>query len=632
MPGRPFDSGIDDWSSGHYLVCGMRFEGVHNARLTVSFFGENDEEPRLGVSYTFLPGLDLWLCFPLKYLDGQTLFLPRRPGQLKATCQGRRLGRDKIARVTLELVDSGQRQHCAITIPHLRNEPPAEPLSVTPMIDTLGQLATRTWLGKTESIEQMRAGLHGELARAESSPPATWSRYGGWRGRRFAASGFFRTEHDGTRWWLVDPEGNAFFSAGVDCVRHPGGTAVVPGTESLFPAGLLDDPLVRAQFYTPEAKWNTPHVELGTYTLYRALGERWDATWRTLTRRRLARWRFNTVACWSDPRFASEANIPYVSFLTGYPSTPHTLFRDLPDVYDPAFTSASQIYARQAAVAANDPFLLGYFMCNEPQWGFGTFNLASEILEARPGSHTRKALASFVAQRYDGDAERWGRAWGVEARDFAVLVDGVHHRMAERGATAARDLWDFSKHIVRRFARIPAEALRAHDPHHLNLGVRFAWIASELLYEVSEYVDVFSMNCYGMLPDTAAAEEIDRRCGRPVVIGEFHFGALDRGLPGNGLRGVADQHERGTAYRAYVDACAAHPSIVGCHWFMYHDQPALGRYDGENWQIGLVDCCGRPYEELCAAATATHEAMYRVRSGEQPPFGARAREVPRIAC
>ena len=41
-------------------------------------------------------------------------------------------------------------------------------------------------------------------------------RFGGWKGKQFEATGFFRTEHDGERWWLVTPEGNAFISFGVN--------------------------------------------------------------------------------------------------------------------------------------------------------------------------------------------------------------------------------------------------------------------------------------------------------------------------------------------------------------------------------------------------------------------------------
>jgi len=40
-----------------------------------------------------------------------------------------------------------------------------------------------------------------------------FDRFGGWMGKRFAATGFFRVEKD-DRWWLVSPEGNAFLSFG----------------------------------------------------------------------------------------------------------------------------------------------------------------------------------------------------------------------------------------------------------------------------------------------------------------------------------------------------------------------------------------------------------------------------------
>ncbi len=44
-------------------------------------------------------------------------------------------------------------------------------------------------------------------------------RFGGWTGRRFEATGFFRTqksEGKDERWWLVTPEGNAFLSFGIN--------------------------------------------------------------------------------------------------------------------------------------------------------------------------------------------------------------------------------------------------------------------------------------------------------------------------------------------------------------------------------------------------------------------------------
>ncbi|MEE8398662.1 MAG: hypothetical protein V3S89_06635, partial [Desulfobacterales bacterium] len=41
-------------------------------------------------------------------------------------------------------------------------------------------------------------------------------RFGGWTGKTFKGTGFFRTEHDGKRWWFVTPEGNAFIGFGIN--------------------------------------------------------------------------------------------------------------------------------------------------------------------------------------------------------------------------------------------------------------------------------------------------------------------------------------------------------------------------------------------------------------------------------
>jgi len=59
---------------------------------------------------------------------------------------------------------------------------------------------------------------------------------------------------------------------------------------------------------------------------------------------------------------------------------------------------------------------------------------------------------------------------------------------------------------------------------------------------------------------------------------------------------------------------------VGAHWFTLYDEPAQGRFDGENYNIGFLDVCHRPYEPLAAAARATHERLYRVAAGEVPPY------------
>ena len=100
----------------------------------------------------------------------------------------------------------------------------------------------------------------------------------------------------------------------------------------------------------------------------------------------------------------------------------------------------------------------------------------------------------------------------------------------------------------------------------------------------------------------------------PIVIGEFHFGALDRGMIHTGLRGVASQTQRAYAYEHYVTQALKHPHIVGTHWFQLREQNITGRGDGENYQIGFVDICDTPYQEIIDAARRVDKTMYHLRS------------------
>jgi hypothetical protein len=69
---------------------------------------------------------------------------------------------------------------------------------------------------------------------------------------------------------------------------------------------------------------------------------------------------------------------------------------------------------------------------------------------------------------------------------------------------------------------------------------------------------------------------------------------------------------------------------MGIHWFQWNDQPVFGRYDGENYNIGFLDVCMRPYSELTEQAKLSHERMYRVANGSEQPFNKVIRKVPQI--
>ena len=625
-PGQGFALTAGDWSP-RYLVVDLRLQAKECGMLRFAVHSCAGGEPFV-ILVGLLPGLRVRLSLDLDILDGQNVFLRRHPGLLKGVAFGRRLARADIARIDLRLDDAKVPQEVHVGTPHLApvDSPWLDPDGV--QVDALGQWMQRDWPGKTRDEAELVAILRAAAAAHDAGWPTGWSRFGGSLAHRFPATGFFRTHHDGRRWWLVDPEGCGFWSAGLDCVRPSIDCAVVPGTEPLFAWLPSSDPAFAAATRPPRD--GVPGVDFGTANLIRAFAGDWLATWRRLSATRLRAWRFNTVGNWSDPEVGPRHHVPWVMPMPAYPSTPVKLFRDLPDVFDPAFAHAAEAWAQALVPVRDDPYLIGYFMANEPQWGFGRFNLAAEMLEANPGTHSRRALAAWLRERY-ADAAALNRAWGVALAGFDDVVTRTFQRLDASSATAGEDLWAFSAELVRRHARIPAEACRRVDGKHLNLGLRWAWIASDLFYESAAVCDVFSINCYQMVPDAAPFAEYARRSGRPVMIGEWHMCATDRGLPSTGLRGVADQHERGVAYRAYLEACAAHPDIIGAHYFTLNDQAVLGRFDGENYQIGFVDGCHRPYPEICAAATASHERLYRIADGSIPPTADRAKEVPKIA-
>lgn len=166
------------------------------------------------------------------------------------------------------------------------------------------------------------------------------------------------------------------------------------------------------------------------------------------------------------------------------------------------------------------------------------------------------------------------------------------------------------------FFKACKEALAAAAPHKLYLGCRFRSLrnAEALWTAAATWCDVISVNAYvnsvAVFTDGSyAAPKFDK----PVLHSEFHFGTLHRGMFSAGLCPVGDQCERARNYRRVVEGALRHPYFVGSHWFQYRDQPLVGRGDGENYQIGFVDVCDRPYPVLTRAVREVAEKMYELR-------------------
>lgn len=165
--------------------------------------------------------------------------------------------------------------------------------------------------------------------------------------------------------------------------------------------------------------------------------------------------------------------------------------------------------------------------------------------------------------------------------------------------------------VIETYFKVVKEELKKLAPDKLYLGSRINNNNAIALAASGRHCDVISINRYAYtVSDFSLPDGIDK----PVIIGEFHFGALDRGLFHTGLRAVSNQTQRAQIYTNYINQALESPMFVGAHWFQYSDQPVTGRFDGENYQIGFVNIVDRPHPEMVAAARKIGSYLYTYRS------------------
>ena len=182
----------------------------------------------------------------------------------------------------------------------------------------------------------------------------------------------------------------------------------------------------------------------------------------------------------------------------------------------------------------------------------------------------------------------------------------------EKPAAGAKDdCIAFSQAVTEAYFKNFRDEFKAAAPNVLYMGCRFAGSTPSIVRIAAKYCDIVSFNMYRhTFDDFKLPEGVDK----PVMVGEFHFGALDRGMFHPSLVQVANQVERGKAYATYVASALRHPNLVGVHWHQFGEQPTTGRFDGENLQNGLLDVCDTPYPETIAGIREVGYRMYEIRS------------------
>lgn len=626
--GLTFDVPLGALAQARYITFDMLLAGDELAVFQLALEEETTNR-RFVVNFGLLNWVQARVRLPVGAVDQNRWRFEREGAWLKPICGGDRVDPAQVSRMTLSLLRRGDKPVKWLqTKARLTSYEPdrlKEPLLPKgPLIDELGQSALRNWSEKSRSSDQVSERLRRQLKESTAASwPLSFSRWGGDKSLQFEANGFFQTHHDGTRWWFVDPEGGAFWSSGVNCVRVDteasyGGleTALkwMPDREGAYAAAH-------------EGRPDLPSVNYLAANFIRAFGPNtWYENWSKIALAEMKRLGFNTVANWSDWPIAKASGFPYVRTLHLRLEKTPKVYRDFPDVFHPNFSLEAEETARQLESTADDPALIGYFLMNEPTWGFAKENPAAGMLYATEACACRDALKAHLTERYRDD-RTLASAWGMD-----ITLEDVARGRWEKPLTeqAQLDLEAFSEVMVDRFFGELTKACRRVDPHHLNLGVRYYTVPPEWALKAMGHFDVFSMNCYRETVPQEALQKVTQSIDRPVLIGEWHFGALDVGLPASGIGRVKDQAARGEAMRRYIEEAAALPECVGVHYFTLYDQSALGRFDGENYNIGFLDVCNREYEEPAQAVRKSHERLYQVARGIAAPYVGNVEYLPRL--
>jgi hypothetical protein len=452
------------------------------------------------------------------------------------------------------------------------NDPGDAVLDGKPLVDEFGQYTHADWPGKAHSLDDLKKSWDAE-AKSLAEPLPGRDGYGGFSNTQAKATGFFHVEQIDGRWWFVDPDGHWFFSTGANGVGVFPGTRI-QGREDLFAA------LPPADLPFGASPKRSPAASFYVWNLERRFGDDWHAKWAGLTTQRMAAWGFNTMHNWGNTN-PVEPRVPYALMLRGWQTGDSIM--GLPDVYADDFAPrVDEAAASQLEPRKNDPWMLGVFIGNEPPWPGRESALCDAILAGK-SNEIQKRLKAYLA---DGDTPERRKTFVLAA--FQTYVDTIN------------------------------AAIRRHDPNHLNLGIRFGGDPSDDVLKAAHGFDVFSVNIYDYAPARKTLDRIYAVAQRPILIGEFHFGAPERGMS-PGLVQTMNQAERGVGYRYYVEQAAADPNVVGAHWFEWLDEPATGRFDGENYNIGLIDVTDQPYPEMIAAAKLTHARILEIHAGKIPP-------------
>lgn len=362
------------------------------------------------------------------------------------------------------------------------------------------------------------------LALAATAAPDDRDQYGGWKGQRFEATGYFRLERGGERCWLVSPEGNAFLINGQDHVT----------------AGSIN------RTYNRE-HWNK---ELGL-TAESTPEDRIHAFYQKKVAKDRDYPGFNTLYSHSVPFGANVT--PYIpraqSVFHEYWRS-HKLVKHRPgwsdsnfkDVFSDDFVKAVEETGRQriSQDRSNDPWLLAWALTDVPilvpyearpflagfyhkplpgttTWPVRLHNLGADA----PG---KKAYVALMRECYRDEISGFNRSYNTDFGSWDALSKSENWRTdidINGNIHEERDNHAFLIQILDRCWGVQVEVLKRFDPNHMICGDTLnlnSPLPDDVIQVYAKHFPVIVYQYYGVNWDDheQVIDRLSRLTGKPV--------------------------------------------------------------------------------------------------------------------
>ncbi len=434
--------------------------------------------------------------------------------------------------------------------------------------------------------------------------------YGGWTGKKFEATGFFRVEKD-ERWWLVTPEGNAFLSFGINHL-HPHLWKQDYNREAWKKLLGIDN--LDSREFTPALK-----------------------TWFLQTCRQYG---FNTVGVHTELSAVNrpQPSLPYMQSIH-FVDIPHWQ-QEIPDsnfwdVFSGAFAAHCDRLAREfAAPAKDDPFLLGYAMTDCPLFTEEDCRERPDVIggarrEARIGWPRRlrnldanapgkKAYVQIMRDIYRGQISDFNTTYGTQFDSFDALQTAENWRPHTdlSNGNETRDNIEFLQKVVAKYYQTTRDAIRRYDPNHLFVGDKInanTDALDTLLPITSQFTDIVFYQMYARYEvQKPGLDRWYRIADKPLINGDSAFTMITDTMP-RPYGPVADNIEQRAEWTdEFFRNAFARPEFIGWHYCGLIDASNLIAQKQDRQHSGLLTGYGEPYPELLKVLQTCTAEMYEV--------------------